>query len=56
MGLPDIRITFQTKGLSAIQRSERGIVAGEIKEIATQIMDLSGAINTKGTVVKQLKN
>lgn len=29
---------------------------GEIKEIATQIMDLSGAINTKVTVVKQLKN
>lgn len=27
MGLPEILITFKTKGLSAIQRSERGIVA-----------------------------
>ena len=27
MGLPEILITFKTKGLTAIQRSERGIVA-----------------------------
>ncbi len=29
---------------------------GEIKEIAMQIMDLSGVVNTKVTVVNQLKN
>lgn len=27
MGLPEINIIFKTKGLTAIQRSERGIVA-----------------------------
>ena len=26
MGLPEINIIFKTKGLTAIQRSERGIV------------------------------
>ena len=29
---------------------------GEIQEIAMQIMDLSGVVNTKVTVVEQLKN
>ena len=29
---------------------------GEVQEIAMQIMDLSGVVNTKVTVVEQLKN
>lgn len=32
MGLPEINITFKTKGLTAIQRSERGIVAIVLKD------------------------
>lgn len=32
MGLPEINIIFKTKGLTAIQRSERGIVAVILKD------------------------
>lgn len=32
MGLPEIKIIFETKGLSAIERSERGIVAVILKD------------------------
>ena len=32
MGLPEINIMFKTKGLTAIKRSERGIVAVILKD------------------------
>ena len=49
MGLPEILIVFKTKGLTAIQRSERGIVAvilhddtegGELLTVYNSITDV----------------